>query len=177
MTVENSAHQHRCNAARSRLASRVSRLASALELKTLTGHVSGAFRFSGVKSPLPIAHDASRAMGAYLSQPVTRKDSTNGADARFAYGTTAMQGWRTNMEVRRRRDDADETTRRRRRARRRDGRRTRRRRTRDGKETRRDEARTRAMETTTREGRRKRATAGTTTTWRRREAEARKRRD
>jgi len=56
-------------------------------------------------------------MGAYLSQPVTRKDSTDGADARFAYGTTAMQGWRTNMEVRRRRDDADATTRRRRRAR------------------------------------------------------------
>ena len=38
-------------------------------------------------------------MGAYLSQPVTRKDSTDGADARFAYGTTAMQGWRTNMEA------------------------------------------------------------------------------
>jgi len=39
-------------------------------------------------------------MGAYLSQPVTAKSSTDGADDTFAYGTTAMQGWRTNMEVR-----------------------------------------------------------------------------
>ena len=42
-------------------------------------------------------------MGAYLSQPVTTKDSSDGASDAYAYGTTAMQGWRTNMEVRRRR--------------------------------------------------------------------------
>ena len=39
-------------------------------------------------------------MGAYLSQPITDKESSDGEDARFKYGTTAMQGWRTNMEVR-----------------------------------------------------------------------------
>lgn len=39
-------------------------------------------------------------MGAYLSQPITDKESTDGEDAKFKYGTTAMQGWRTNMEVR-----------------------------------------------------------------------------
>ena len=39
-------------------------------------------------------------MGAYLSQPITDKDSSDGEDTRFKYGTTAMQGWRTNMEVR-----------------------------------------------------------------------------
>ena len=39
-------------------------------------------------------------MGAYLSQPITDKDSSDGEDAKFKYGTTAMQGWRTNMEVR-----------------------------------------------------------------------------
>ena len=43
-------------------------------------------------------------MGAYLSQPITEKESTDGEDARFKYGTTAMQVWRTNMEVRERRD-------------------------------------------------------------------------
>jgi len=37
-------------------------------------------------------------MGAYLSQPITDKESTDGEDAKFKYGTTAMQGWRTNME-------------------------------------------------------------------------------
>mmetsp|Transcript_5422 Transcript_5422/g.20433 ORF Transcript_5422/g.20433 Transcript_5422/m.20433 type:complete len:356 (+) Transcript_5422:207-1274(+) len=37
-------------------------------------------------------------MGAYLSQPITDKESTDGEDGRFKYGTTAMQGWRTNME-------------------------------------------------------------------------------
>lgn len=46
-------------------------------------------------------------MGAYLSQPVTRKDSSDGSDASYAYGTSSMQGWRTNMEVRRRRRDDD----------------------------------------------------------------------
>jgi len=39
-------------------------------------------------------------MGAYLSQPVTTKASADGSDECFAYGTTAMQGWRTDMEVR-----------------------------------------------------------------------------
>ena len=39
-------------------------------------------------------------MGAYLSAPVTEKRSSDGASESFAYGTTAMQGWRTNMEVR-----------------------------------------------------------------------------
>lgn len=39
-------------------------------------------------------------MGAYLSQPITDKESTDGEDAKLKYGTTAMQGWRTNMEVR-----------------------------------------------------------------------------
>lgn len=42
-------------------------------------------------------------MGAYLSQPITDKESSDGEDGRFKYGTTAMQGWRTNMEVRERR--------------------------------------------------------------------------
>lgn len=37
-------------------------------------------------------------MGAYLSQPITEKESTDGEDGKFKYGTTAMQGWRTNME-------------------------------------------------------------------------------
>jgi len=41
-------------------------------------------------------------MGAYLSQPITDKESSDGEDGRFKYGTTAMQGWRTNMEVRER---------------------------------------------------------------------------
>lgn len=39
------------------------------------------------------------AMGAYLSQPITDKESSDGEDDKFKYGTTAMQGWRTNMEV------------------------------------------------------------------------------
>jgi hypothetical protein len=47
--------------------------------------------------------DDDASMGAYLSTPVTSKHSTDGASTAFAYGTTAMQGWRTNMEVRRRR--------------------------------------------------------------------------
>ena len=47
-----------------------------------------------------IAPRDARGMGAYLSQPVTAKASTDGSDGTFAYGTTAMQGWRTNMEVR-----------------------------------------------------------------------------
>ena len=35
-----------------------------------------------------------------MSQPITDKESSDGEDGRFKYGTTAMQGWRTNMEVR-----------------------------------------------------------------------------
>jgi len=37
-------------------------------------------------------------MGAYLSTPVTDKESEGGGDARFSYGVCAMQGWRTDME-------------------------------------------------------------------------------
>ena len=37
-----------------------------------------------------------------MSQPITDKESSDGEDGRFKYGTTAMQGWRTNMEVRER---------------------------------------------------------------------------
>lgn len=33
-----------------------------------------------------------------MSQPITDKESSDGEDGRFKYGTTAMQGWRTNME-------------------------------------------------------------------------------
>lgn len=39
-------------------------------------------------------------MGAYLSAPVTEKHSSDGSSNSYAFGTTAMQGWRTNMEVR-----------------------------------------------------------------------------
>lgn len=39
-------------------------------------------------------------MGAYLSAPVTEKHSSDGSSNHYAFGTTAMQGWRTNMEVR-----------------------------------------------------------------------------
>ena len=42
------------------------------------------------------AHD----MGAYLSQPVKEKESSDGGNARVKFGTSAMQGWRTSMEVR-----------------------------------------------------------------------------
>lgn len=37
-------------------------------------------------------------MGAYLSEPVTRKDSTEGESDRLKYGSSSMQGWRTGME-------------------------------------------------------------------------------
>ena len=39
-------------------------------------------------------------MGAYLSQPVKEKESSDGGNARVKFGTSAMQGWRTSMEVR-----------------------------------------------------------------------------
>lgn len=37
-------------------------------------------------------------MGAYLSTPVTDKESEGGGDAQYSYGVCAMQGWRTDME-------------------------------------------------------------------------------
>jgi len=37
-------------------------------------------------------------MGAYLSTPVTEKESEGGGDACYEYGVCAMQGWRTDME-------------------------------------------------------------------------------
>lgn len=37
-------------------------------------------------------------MGAYLSTPVTEKESGSGSDDTFEFGVCAMQGWRTDME-------------------------------------------------------------------------------
>ena len=37
-------------------------------------------------------------MGAYLSEPVTTKESAEGGNERLKYGVSAMQGWRTGME-------------------------------------------------------------------------------
>ena len=37
-------------------------------------------------------------MGAYLSTPVTDKESEEGGDAKYSFGVCAMQGWRTDME-------------------------------------------------------------------------------
>ncbi|KAK9805386.1 hypothetical protein WJX73_009935 [Symbiochloris irregularis] len=37
-------------------------------------------------------------MGAYLSTPVTTKDSSEGENELFKYGICSMQGWRTEME-------------------------------------------------------------------------------
>mmetsp|Transcript_100750 Transcript_100750/g.260303 ORF Transcript_100750/g.260303 Transcript_100750/m.260303 type:complete len:398 (-) Transcript_100750:77-1270(-) len=37
-------------------------------------------------------------MGAYLSQPVTTKESSSGAGAKHTWGCSSMQGWRNNME-------------------------------------------------------------------------------
>ncbi|KAK9843641.1 hypothetical protein WJX81_000782 [Elliptochloris bilobata] len=37
-------------------------------------------------------------MGAYLSAPVTDKDTSEGENEQFQYGVCAMQGWRTEME-------------------------------------------------------------------------------
>ena len=37
-------------------------------------------------------------MGAYLSTPVTDKESEAGGDAKYLFGVCAMQGWRTDME-------------------------------------------------------------------------------
>ena len=38
-------------------------------------------------------------MGAYLSQPVTAKETVKGDYGKVSYGASAMQGWRTGMEV------------------------------------------------------------------------------
>jgi hypothetical protein len=37
-------------------------------------------------------------MGAYLSEPVTTKESADGGNAYFHWGSSAMQGWRKGME-------------------------------------------------------------------------------
>jgi len=37
-------------------------------------------------------------MGAYLSTPITDKESEEGGDAKYSFGVCAMQGWRTDME-------------------------------------------------------------------------------
>ena len=39
-----------------------------------------------------------RIMGAYLSQPVKEKESSDGGNVKVKFGTSAMQGWRTSME-------------------------------------------------------------------------------
>ena len=38
-------------------------------------------------------------MGAYLSQPVTKKESCDKASGKLSYGASEMQGWRVSMEV------------------------------------------------------------------------------
>jgi hypothetical protein len=38
-------------------------------------------------------------MGAYLSSPVTKKEQESGSMDWLRYGSTSMQGWRTNQEV------------------------------------------------------------------------------
>lgn len=38
-------------------------------------------------------------MGAYLSSPITAKESEDGTGGGIRYGLSSMQGWRTNMEV------------------------------------------------------------------------------
>ena len=37
-------------------------------------------------------------MGAYLSTPITDKESEEGSDTKYSFGVCAMQGWRTDME-------------------------------------------------------------------------------
>lgn len=39
-------------------------------------------------------------MGNYLNAPVTEKESIDEESDRMAYGASAMQGWRTDQEVR-----------------------------------------------------------------------------
>lgn len=38
-------------------------------------------------------------MGAYLSEPITDKNSQEGANERVKYGSSEMQGWRQTQEV------------------------------------------------------------------------------
>ena len=40
-------------------------------------------------------------MGAFLSHPKTNKENESGAINGLVFSTAAMQGWRTEMEVRR----------------------------------------------------------------------------
>jgi len=37
-------------------------------------------------------------MGTYLDKPITEKDSSDDVSASFAFGSSGMQGWRSNME-------------------------------------------------------------------------------
>ena len=39
-------------------------------------------------------------MGAYLSEPITKKEITEEEDDNFWVSSASMQGWRTNQEVR-----------------------------------------------------------------------------
>jgi hypothetical protein len=39
-------------------------------------------------------------MGAYLSSPITTKESSDGEGKIVRFGASAMQGWRMHMEVR-----------------------------------------------------------------------------
>lgn len=38
-------------------------------------------------------------MGAYLSEPITEKISTDEVSDRLSCGSSSMQGWRVNQEV------------------------------------------------------------------------------
>ena len=39
-------------------------------------------------------------MGAYLSEPVLEKHSTDEESLHLSYGASSMQGWRVSQEVR-----------------------------------------------------------------------------
>lgn len=38
-------------------------------------------------------------MGAYLSEPITKKESENGEGNGLIFGASSMQGWRVSQEV------------------------------------------------------------------------------
>lgn len=38
-------------------------------------------------------------MGAYLSEPITEKISTEGENEEFSFASSSMQGWRVSQEV------------------------------------------------------------------------------
>ena len=38
-------------------------------------------------------------MGAYLSKPITEKETEEGYGNRLSYGASCMQGWRVSQEV------------------------------------------------------------------------------